>query len=126
MIVIADTSPIHYLVLIRQSDVLSALFSRIVLPQAVAAELQQVKTPPTVRTWMVSPPEWLEVRTPRAVQAMGDLGAGEAEAISLALEMRADLVLADDAEAREMATTLGAARHGNHRSPGAGGIAESG
>jgi predicted nucleic acid-binding protein len=40
MIVIADTSPIHYLVLVGHVDVLQKLYKRVLIPGAVAMELQ--------------------------------------------------------------------------------------
>ena len=49
MQVVADTSPLHYLILIACTDILPALFDRIVIPRAVAAELQHPKTPARVR-----------------------------------------------------------------------------
>jgi predicted nucleic acid-binding protein len=61
MLVVADTSPLHYLVLIACADIRPALFDRIVIPRAVAAELQHPKTPALVRVWMATPPAWLDV-----------------------------------------------------------------
>src|SRR5437773_2263953 len=52
MRVIADASPLRYLILIGHVDLLSTLFSQIIVPRAVADELQQPNTPPVVRQWM--------------------------------------------------------------------------
>ena len=38
-LVIADTGPVNYLVLIGQIDLLPALFDKVILPSAVRAEL---------------------------------------------------------------------------------------
>jgi predicted nucleic acid-binding protein len=46
MIVISDTSPLHYLVLIGYGRVLSALLGRVIVPHVVADELRQPTTPP--------------------------------------------------------------------------------
>ncbi len=77
MIVIADTTPINYLVLIEQADVLRELYGRVVIPQAVFTELQSTGTPDAVREWMAESPDWLEVQrvnlTPDA--ALTKLGA---------------------------------------------------
>ena len=43
MIVIADTSPLNYLILIGEAHILPALFNRVVIPKAVHLELQSRK-----------------------------------------------------------------------------------
>lgn len=78
MTVISDTTPLHYLVLIGHAGILSVLFGKVVIPAAVASELQRPQTPEVVRAWMASPLPWLETR-PAAVSQAGDLdhlGAG--------------------------------------------------
>jgi len=45
MIVIADTSPLNYLVLIGQADLLQRLYRRVVIPEAVLRELSHPETP---------------------------------------------------------------------------------
>src|SRR5262249_52267700 len=71
----------------------------------VAEELQRPRTPALVRAWMASPPAWLAIRSPRPplITTAVRLGAGEWEALSLAQELHADLLLLDDLEAREEA-----------------------
>jgi predicted nucleic acid-binding protein len=44
MIVIADTSPINYLLLIDQIDLLPRLFQQIVIPDVVRDEMQIIET----------------------------------------------------------------------------------
>jgi len=44
MIVIADTTPLNYLILIHQADLLPQLFGRVLIPPAVFEELQQPET----------------------------------------------------------------------------------
>jgi hypothetical protein len=46
MIVVCDTSPVNYLVLIDEIDLLPQLFTTVVLPAGVLAELQHPRTPP--------------------------------------------------------------------------------
>lgn len=65
MLVIANTSPLHYLVLIDHPAILPTLFGRVLIPPAVVEELQRPHTPTAVSVWMASPPGWLEMRTPR-------------------------------------------------------------
>jgi predicted nucleic acid-binding protein len=117
MLVITDTSPLHYLVLINHTTILPALFGRVLVPPAVLEELQRPRTPAPVRAWIGAPPAWLETRTPRQplVTPALLLGAGEREAISLAQELRADLLLMDDLEGREEAEHHGLAVMGTLR-----------
>jgi predicted nucleic acid-binding protein len=110
VIVVSDTSPIHYLVLIGKADLLHRLFGRVLVPQVVAKELTNARAPREVREWMQSPPEWVEARNPRAVDPTLEasrLGLGEIHAISLAVEVRANILLADDKDARAAAAKRG-------------------
>jgi predicted nucleic acid-binding protein len=106
-LVIADTGPINYLILIGHIDILPALFGKIILPAAVRSELTDA--PHIVRIWIADPPPWLEVR---AATQPGDtqaekLDPGEKEAIALALEIHADLLLMDDREGVTAARSKG-------------------
>jgi len=105
MLVIADTSAMNYLVWIEHAAVLPMLFERVLIPPMVAEELQRPRTPAPVCAWMASPPAWLEICSPRLplITTVVRLGAGEWEALSLAQERHADLLLLDDLEAREEA-----------------------
>jgi predicted nucleic acid-binding protein len=106
MIVIADTTPLNYLVLIDRVEVLPQLYGRVLIPLAVWEEMQRPETPDVVRAWVAQPPAWLEIRpvakNPDAV--VQNLGAGECEAIALAEELHADRLIMDDREARRVAT----------------------
>ncbi len=109
MIVAADTSPLNYLILIDQISILETLYSRILVPHAVHDELVRSKAPAAVRAWALNPPNWLELLSPSTVptRLLSKLDLGEAEAIALAEELRADWLLIDEAEGRDEA-----ARHG--------------
>jgi predicted nucleic acid-binding protein len=107
MIVVSDTSPLDYLILIQQDHVLPALFGRVIAPPAVMAELQHPATPPAVRAWTANPPTWLEVRQPTTVSSTTRIGPGEAEAISLARELRADALLMDERKGLAIAQKMG-------------------
>jgi predicted nucleic acid-binding protein len=106
MLVVADTSPINYLVLIQHEAILPTLYEHVVIPPVVCADLRHARTPEAVRAWVVHPPAWFEVRQPRqpldALQ-FPKLGAGEREAIALTQELQALLLLIDDADGREAA-----------------------
>ncbi len=52
MIVVADTTPVNYLVLIDAADLLPRLFGQVRIPPAVFAELQDPETPDPVRAWV--------------------------------------------------------------------------
>ena len=62
MIVIADTSPLHYLIFLDHTEVLQRLYGSVIIPEAVGRELQAEKTPEPVRQWITTPPKWLQIR----------------------------------------------------------------
>jgi len=62
MIVVADASPLRYLVLIDAAEILPALYGKVLTSPEVVDELSQTGTPEVVRLWTVSRPDWLEVR----------------------------------------------------------------
>ena len=98
-LVIADTSPVNYLLLIGFIDILPALFDKVILPDAVRDELGHPKAPFVVRNWIAAPPVWVDIRkTSRHDPSLNMLDAGEEAAISLAIELHADLLLMDDEE----------------------------
>ncbi len=102
MIVIADTTPLNYLVLIGQSNLLPRLYGRVLIPPTVYEELRAEGAPASVRDWAAHRPAWLEVRPAFLPLDIGydPLDAGEREAIALALELKADLLILDDRDAR--------------------------
>jgi predicted nucleic acid-binding protein len=61
MIVVADSSPLHYLILIEQVGLLRQLYSEVVIPEAVLAELSRPASPATVSGWLSVAPPWLRV-----------------------------------------------------------------
>jgi len=107
MIIVSDTSPIRYLVLIRAIDVLKALFGEIIIPPIVAAELSHPNTPVPVRDWFQSCPSWIKVRAPLKVDVIDRIDPGEMEAIALALELDADRLLIDDRAGKKAAKNSG-------------------
>ena len=105
MIVISNTSPLRYLVEIGFVDILPKLFGEVLIPPTVAAELQLESFPSNVREWIARPPGWLKIQKPVSPLPIppDTLGAGEADAISLAIERRADRLLIDDQEGKKIA-----------------------
>lgn len=105
MIVIADTTPLNHLILIEQDRLLQALYGRVIVPTAVLSELQSQGAPPRVQAWMRSRPDWLEVNDAvfPADPTLAHLDAGERDAILLAQNLKADVLLMDDLGERQAA-----------------------
>lgn len=108
-VVVADTGPLHYLVLVGCIDVLPQLFTAVTIPTAVHAELLHPGAPPLVWDWAADPPPWLVVSAAptREHGLSGRLDAGERAAIDLALSLQADLVLMDDRAGAAAASASG-------------------
>lgn len=105
-LVVADTTPINYLILIGEIEVLFNLFSKVVLPAHVhQVELHGLKTPKMVREWADNLPAWVEVMKPTRLEP-STLDLGEMEAIALARELNAPVLL-DEREARTEAKKQG-------------------
>lgn len=105
MIVVADTSVLCYLVLIEQVELLPHLFGQIAIPQAVFEELRAEKAPVKLQEWMTQLPEWIKIYsvTSTADITLERLHSGEREAILLAEELKADLIILDEKAARQIA-----------------------
>jgi predicted nucleic acid-binding protein len=97
-VVVADTGPLHYLVLVGHSEILPALFEKVIIPSAVQVELVRAEAPDAVRNWMQAPPAWLDVQpaSPLNDSSLEGLDDGEKAALDLAASLSADLVLMDD------------------------------
>ncbi|NEQ66751.1 MAG: DUF3368 domain-containing protein [Symploca sp. SIO2D2] len=109
MLVVSNTSPICYLIIIEQIELLPRLFESILIPPTVRDELASPKAPAIVRQWIASPPVWLNLQS---ISAKPDpdllkLDAGECAAILLAEILNADLILLDDLAARRLASRRG-------------------
>ncbi len=103
---VSNTSPLNYLILIEEPQILPELFGEILIPPAVARELAHPDAPGEVRDWIAKPPEWLSVVEAPAGsedQEIQRLDSGEREAILLAEHLEADLLLLDEWKAREVA-----------------------
>jgi predicted nucleic acid-binding protein len=108
MIVVSDTSPINYLVLVELQDLLPELFDRILVPEAVHRELQSTRAPDPVKRFLAGAPDWLEVRqAPDIDPSLRLLDSGEREVIALALSIGAEAVLLDEEKGRHAARERG-------------------
>ncbi len=109
MIVISDTSPILYLLLINHLDLLPQLYGQVIIPKIVRDELRDPGAPVELQQWIANPPEWLRVQpvtsTPNVI--LHNLNPGEQAAITFAQECQADLLIIDERAGRRAATNLG-------------------
>jgi len=115
LIVIADASPLNYLVLIGHVDVLHQMYGRVVVPAGVLRELTAPGAPSSVQAWMNATPDWVEVRhvDVPADSGLDALDEGEAEAIFLAERLRPSvLLIIDDRDGRREAARRGFATTG--------------
>jgi len=108
-LVVADTGPLRYLVQIGHIDLLPRLFQRVFIAPVIREELTRPATPEAVRAWMISMPDWIEVReiTSGEDASLGALDDGERAAIALGLSIKADLLLMDDRRAVTVARDRG-------------------
>jgi predicted nucleic acid-binding protein len=106
--VVADTGPLNYLVWIEAVDVLPPLYTSIVIPETVAAELRDPRTPPAVRNWVAQPPLWLNIAAdPTPDETLSALDPCERVAIALACLLPATPLLIDDSNGRAEAQRRG-------------------
>ena len=59
-LVVADTGPLHYLVLTGDIELLPKLLERVLVPQVVRDELANAEAPQAVRDWIARTPGWLD------------------------------------------------------------------
>ena len=108
-IVVSDTSPIRALHFLGQADLLCSLFGEVLVPPAVAAELEHPRS--SLTRIAISDLTGVRIIAPRDVsrvtELLADLDPGEAEAIVLALEVHADYLIADENKGRQTAARLG-------------------
>jgi uncharacterized protein len=110
MIVVSNTSPLTNLAAIGQFDLLHQLFGEILIPEGVWSELN-AKGKRWPGSMEVENSTWTSRRSvqdqPLITALSRDLDRGESESIALAVELKADLVLLDEREARHAARRLG-------------------
>lgn len=107
MTVVSNTSPLRYLIVINQANLVQQIFGQILIPRGVEQELVHPSAPEAIRQWMSQKPAWLEIRDltqPPDPELAQRLDQGEAEAIRLALDLHADFLLIDEFRGRQIAT----------------------
>lgn len=114
MIIVSDTSPLSNLAVIGQISLLKEIYHQVVIPQAVADELASTGDDlPEIKA--VLGLDWITVgqvtqmETITTLQNNPLLDIGEIEAITLALELKAEELLIDERIGRQEATHLGIA-----------------
>ena len=107
MIVVSDTSPIINLAIIGRLELLPKLFGEVILPKAVYEEIViNGKDEPGANE--VSSAKWIRIEECKNITFVellkAELDVGEAEAITLAIELHANALLMDEAKGREIAS----------------------
>ena len=114
IVVVSDTSPIRALSNIDQLSILGELYGQVIVPPAVDREL---RNPPrgqaTIDLTALSFVCIMAVADLSMIKERSEeLDPGESEALALALEIQADLVLIDENAGRSVARRLGLATIG--------------
>ena len=109
MMIVSDTSPICYLILVGQIDLLPRLYGQVMIPQAVQDELADERSPDQVQQWIAQTPDWLKIQSvslqPDA--ELETLDVGDQSAILLIEQLEADLLIVDEMVGRRIARSRG-------------------
>lgn len=115
--VVSDTSPLSYLILIGEVEVLSVLYGEILIPPAVEKEIRSPDGPGPPRTWIGEAPSWLHVEQSPVKSSEGwsseteeklqALDRGESQAIRLAEATGSELLIIDERDGRRVAKEVG-------------------
>lgn len=106
MIVVSDTSPVRGLIAIGRTDLLQKLFHKVIIPDAVQQELSRIELlRDSIQLFLQQP--WVEIKQIAASAEYNTLrkylDKGESEAIILAKQLHADLLLMDENKGRQLA-----------------------
>jgi len=117
MRVVSNTSPISNLAIVGKLDILARQFGAIHIPMAVHKELSRLEHPGGREAIEQALSEgWIQVEPETssnlARNLASSLDAGEAEAIALASESAADLLIMDESAGRAAARNIGIAMTG--------------
>lgn len=112
MIVVSNTSPLSNLAIVGHLWLLQRLYQRVLIPQAVSDELTNaIEEDEQIATIFTL--DWIEIRPTANLTLVAtlendyNLDPGESEAIALAIELNADVLLIDERLGRHEATSLG-------------------
>ena len=108
--IVSDTSCIGYLIQINRLDLLQMLYGEIIIPTGVFEEVLQLEE----RGYLLSEfknASWISIQKPMDLSNVRDykhlLHKGELQAISLAIELNADLLIIDEKIGRIVAANIG-------------------
>ncbi|MCL0080191.1 DUF3368 domain-containing protein [Dehalococcoidia bacterium] len=104
--VVSNSSPLIHLGKIGLLDLLAEQFNQILIPRAVWQEaVEEGGDEPDAKA--IAAASWIKVQdvpsSPLLTTLLAFLDKGEAEAIALAMEIGADLILLDESDARRIA-----------------------
>jgi uncharacterized protein len=109
MIVISDTSALSTLIQIGELDILKHLFTEIVIPDTVFNELL-ILPQLGVDVSALTNSNWIVIKktpaSPTFSLLKSMLDEGEASAISLAVDLKADLLIIDEKKGRKIAQSM--------------------
>ncbi|MDJ0581948.1 DUF3368 domain-containing protein [Crocosphaera sp.] len=112
MIIVSDTSPLSNLAIVGYVSLLKEIYTTVIIPQAVANELNNVNDEDMEIKQLLSL-EWIQIEQitnselVKRLRNENNLDLGEAQAITLALELKADDLLIDERLGRREAVRLG-------------------
>jgi uncharacterized protein len=95
--VVSNTTPLISLLKLDRLEILNKIYSEICIPSAVYNEIEAGRDKPFYRD--LSKIDWIkiiEIQNQNALKYFLDLDSGEAEAIVLATEIKADLIIMDE------------------------------
>ena len=109
MVIVSNTSPLCYLILIGHADVLAKLYEEVHVAEKVIEELRHPDAPQLVREWAMTPPVWLKIHSDidEPDPTLAVLDPGERATLQLAEPLRADVILLDEKAARSFASQRG-------------------
>ncbi|MCI4671751.1 MAG: DUF3368 domain-containing protein [Bacteroidia bacterium] len=107
MLIISDTSVITNLIQLNELSLLENLFGRVIIPEKVYSELGKL----LAQKKIIDESNWIDIRaiSDKILYAKleNSLDPGEAEAITLAVELEADVLLIDEKKGRKIAQEHG-------------------
>jgi uncharacterized protein len=110
VIIVSDTSPLCNLALVDFLWILQPIYQTVIIPQVVADELMQARSP---KIKAILTLEWIEIRNvtntslAETLEIDRHLDPGESNAITMAVELKADELLIDERLGRQTAAEFG-------------------